>query len=145
MKRQRLQWAKWQYFQNDSQPRQKRAHPEHDIQVSFFDEVRLRRLRDNRWNLVFAIPNGEIRHWSAAKRLKREGVEPGIPDVFCAVPSGKYAGLWLEFKAPKGSLSDAQKEKAELLRLAGYRVEVVKNTDAAIAIVEEYLRNASKF
>lgn len=121
-----------------------RNRPEHDIQSTFFDLVRLRRKKDPRWNLIFAIPNGELRHRVVAKRLKAEGVEPGIPDVFCAIPSGNYAGLWLEFKAPKRSPSDAQKEKAELLRQAGYRVEVVNNAEKAIKIVEEYLGYAKK-
>lgn len=116
-----------------------RNRPEHEIQSAFFDLVRLRRKKDPRWNLIFAIPVGDVRHWVVAKRLKREGVEPGIPDVFCAIPSGGYAGLWLEFKTPRGSLSRDQREKIGMLREVGYRVEIVRDPEVAEQIVEEYL------
>lgn len=112
---------------------------EHYIQAAFFELVRLRRSSDPRWNLIFAIPNGGHRNIVTARRLKLEGVEAGIPDVFCAVPAGDYAGLWLEFKTPRGSLSRDQREKITLLREAGYRVEVVRDPQVAEQIVEEYL------
>lgn len=115
-----------------------RRSPEHLIQSSFFDEVRLRRRLDKRWSLIFAIPNGEHRHIAAAKRLKAEGVEPGIPDVFVAVPSSGYSGLWLEFKAPGKYPSPEQKGKIEMLREAGYMVEVVRDAEKAIQIVKDY-------
>lgn len=112
---------------------------EHYIQAAFFDLVRLRRQTDDRWRLIFAIPNGGHRNIVTARRLKLEGVEAGIPDVFCAVPAGDYAGLWLEFKTQRGSLSREQRAVIARLREAGYRVEVVRDPEAAMQIVETYL------
>ena len=36
-------------------------------------------------NVLFAIPNGGKRNISTAKRLKSEGVVPGVADLFLAV------------------------------------------------------------
>ena len=116
----------------------KNTSSEHLIQSSFFAEVRYRRKRDARYKMIFAIPSGGKRHIFTARRLKKEGTEPGIPDVCVAVPSGGYHGLWLEFKTPKGVLSAAQKEKINLLRAFGYKVEVVRDAEVAIKIVEHY-------
>lgn len=48
--------------------------------------------------LIFAIPNGGLRHPATAKKLQLEGVKAGIPDLF--IPEWK---LWAEMKRSKGS------------------------------------------
>lgn len=64
--------------------------------------------------LMFAIPNGEKRAISVAKRLKAEGVVSGVPDLAICLPNGQM--LWVEMKRIKGSrLSQEQKEVHELL------------------------------
>lgn len=50
--------------------------------------------------LLYAIPNGGHRLKSAAVRLKREGVRPGVPDVCLPVPRGAYGACYLELKRP---------------------------------------------
>jgi len=73
--------------------------------------------------LIFAIPNGEKRAISVAKRLKAEGVVSGVPDLAICLPNGQI--LWVEMKRIKGSrLSQEQKEVHKLLENLGHSVIV---------------------
>ena len=92
--------------------------------------------------VIFAIPNGGGRHALTGVTLKREGVLAGVPDVFYAWPSGGYGGLFIEFKTPRGRLSDAQKVIQEELRAAGYAVETVTSGTEAARAVDSYLATA---
>jgi len=70
--------------------------------------------------LIFAIPNGEHRAISVAKRLKAEGVVRGIPDLF--IPA---LGVWIEMKrAEGGRLSKEQRETIRYLESIGHTVIV---------------------
>ena len=58
---------------------------------------------------IFAIPNGGSRHILEAVNLKRQGVLPGVADLY--VPKWR---LWIEFKRAKGGkLTDDQVEFRE--------------------------------
>lgn len=90
---------------------------------------------------VFAIPNGGLRSPKTAARLRREGVRPGVPDLFVALPRGEWHGLFIEMKRSKGSsTSPEQLDIHADYRAVGYRVEVCKSADAAWAVLKEYLR-----
>ena len=111
------------------------AHPsEHDEQVGLVNWFR------GRFHgvLIFAIPNGEKRAISVAKRLKAEGVASGIPDLY--IPQWK---LWVEMKrASGGRLSPAQKEIIEYLEQIGDTVIVGKGArDASEQILSFYENN----
>jgi hypothetical protein len=115
---------------------------EHDIQATFFDWVRIKEKHDWRFSLVFAVPNGGQRHPRVAAKLKAEGVRPGIPDIIIMAP-GRYAekdypGAVIEFKAPKGSLTDHQSGMLHLINRAGYLVSVMRTPTAAISFLESY-------
>lgn len=70
--------------------------------------------------LIYAIPNGEKRAITTAKRLKSEGVVPGIPDLH--IPEWK---LWVEMKRSDGGrLSKEQKDMIRHLEMIGHRVVV---------------------
>ena len=70
--------------------------------------------------LIFAIPNGEKRAISVAKRLKAEGVKAGVPDLF--VPEWD---LWIEMKRREGGrLSAEQKDVIRYLECIGDTVIV---------------------
>lgn len=118
----------------------KAAATEHDLQVSC---VRWFRLEFPEYaSLLMAIPNGGRRDYVAAAKLKAEGVVPGVPDLFLAVSSGGWHGLWVEMKNGKaGEVSPAQKEMHERLRAQGYRVEVCRTFDAFVTILRDYLRS----
>lgn len=86
--------------------------------------------------LLFAIPNGGQRNIVTAKRMKDEGVRAGIPDLFLAVPRGKFHGLFVEMKKQRGGVvSESQKACMEMLSANGYCVTVCHGfTDAQEAI-----------
>lgn len=93
--------------------------------------------------LIHSIPNGanlagsqmqRIKQWN---KLKAEGALAGVPDLF--VPELR---LYIEFKYGSGKLSDKQKKVIPKLEQAGYRVEVVYSSEAAIALIKCLLNNS---
>lgn len=90
--------------------------------------------------LLFAIPNGGQRNIITAKRMKDEGVRAGIPDLFLAVPRGKFHGLFVEMKKTRGGVvSDAQKACMQMLSNNGYCVTVCHGFMDAQEAVKGYL------
>lgn len=89
--------------------------------------------------LLHHSPNGGKRNAREAARFKAMGTRAGFPDLFLAVPSNVYHGLFVELKTDKGRLTDNQKAYGELLSGQGYRVEVVRSFDEFKTIINEYL------
>jgi hypothetical protein len=119
-------------------PRAPKAPEEHDEQVQVFKHL------DREYGegiLAYAVPNGGKRDPVTGKRLKDEGVKPGVPDICLAEPRGGYHGLYIEMKRTvKGKVSPEQKIWISELRIRGYRVEVCRGAETAIAVIEEYLK-----
>lgn len=67
--------------------------------------------------------------------LKGMGVKSGIPDIFI-VARGRVYGL--ELKAPKGSVSEAQREAHRALELAGCPVAICKSLDDVAAFLKRH-------
>lgn len=51
--------------------------------------------------ILFAVPNGGIRHASTARRLKAQGVVAGVSDLILLTPRGGYGALCIEMKRPQ--------------------------------------------
>ena len=62
---------------------------EHQIQCAVIDFCALKGIP------IFAIPNGGFRHITTAKKLQREGVKSGVPDLFIPVIRPQYGGMFL--------------------------------------------------
>lgn len=90
-------------------------------------------------NLLFSIPNGEYRSMSVAKRLKKEGLQPGVPDLFLAIPRGPYHGLFIEMKSLTGKPSKLQSAWLAALSSMGYRAVICRGFEVAKKEIEEYL------
>jgi hypothetical protein len=91
--------------------------------------------------LHYAIPNGGKRGQMEAIRLKQQGVVAGVPDICIPVARKGHHGLYIELKrVAGGTVSDAQQYWMEALAKEGYKAEIVRGYDAAIAIVEEYFK-----
>ena len=88
---------------------------------------------------VFSIPNGADVNSSNRIRLTREGLLPGVPDLFFPVASNGFHGLFMEVKSEKGHVSKHQKETMSKLSLNGYKCVVVYSFDDAIKEIKEYL------
>ena len=116
-------------------PALKISPSEHSEQVGFINWFRSQYPEI----LIFAIPNGEKRAISVAKRLKAEGVVRGVPDLF--IPAWN---LWIEMKRVSGGrLSTDQKQMISYLENIGHTVIVGKGaTDASQHIRKFMEKNA---
>ncbi len=88
---------------------------------------------------LFSIPNGGWRDPIGAAILKREGLRPGVSDMFLARPIGKYHGLFLELKAPNGKVSDEQSRFIIEMTKLGYSAGACYSLDQAVKYIADYL------
>jgi len=132
-----------EYRATAAKPKAPKRHEESDIQQSFVAWFR-HQYPAKRRNL-FAIINGAVLRGDKAQRarqwaqLEREGANPGTADLFLSIPSGDYAGLYLETKTDKGRQSDEQKEFEAAVTADGYAYQIYRSPEAGAAIVKQYL------
>jgi hypothetical protein len=107
-----------------NRPRKRRAAPEAQIQRAIIDRLRFCGI------LAVAVPNEGKRTVVSGRHLKGTGMRPGFPDLIC-MQAGQAA--FLEVKAPKGRVSEAQDTMHDELQRQGMRVAVVRSQDEAIA------------
>lgn len=90
---------------------------------------------------MHAIPNGGSRHPAEAVRLQKQGVKPGVPDIFLPEPRGQYHGLYIEMKrAEKGKTSADQDRWLHHLASRGFMTAVCYSCDSATHIIEQYMK-----
>lgn len=126
--------------------RKKRDNEEWRIQASFFQwwavTAKTHRIAEC---LFFHIPNGSILGNFASERairgrmLKLAGVRTGVADCFLSVPSGKFHGLYIEFKKPGGKPSAAQQEFLGFALARGYSCHICESQAMACAVTLDYL------
>ena len=93
---------------------------------------------DLRW--MHAIPNGaRFSSIGTAAKIKREGLTPGIADMFLPLARGDRHGLYLEFKFRKGRQSPRQKEFQFWCENHGYGYAIARSVDEATHEVLCYL------
>ena len=118
-------------------------HEESDIQQAFVAWFRFQYPAKRR--SLFAIINGAVlsgdkaqrsRQWA---RLEKEGASPGTADLFLSIPSGDYAGLYLETKTEKGTQSDDQKAFEAAVTADGYGYAIYRSPEEGRKIVKKYL------
>lgn len=80
-----------------------------------------------------SIPNEGVRHTKAAARLISMGLRAGVPDLVVL-----YQGrsIYFELKAPKGALSESQRQFHRKLVYCGFQVITCRTPEC----VEESLR-----
>lgn len=93
--------------------------------------------------LLFAIPNGmAASSLKEARKIKREGMRPGVVDTCLPVPRGRYHGLFLEMKRSNGVPSDLtanQRWWIERLTAQGYLATWAPGWEKASQIILNYL------
>lgn len=106
--------------------------PETQIQQTFIELLDLCAVPE----LVYwAVPNGGKRSITEARRLKREGVKAGAPDVHFLLRGQFYV---MEIKRQGGRLSDAQKLFIPRLVAAGAIAAVAYSIDQCIEQAERW-------
>lgn len=113
-------------------------HIESDDQKALFIVMSMHLKRYPELEGAFAIPNGGKRDAREAMRLKAEGVRPGIPDIFIPAARGKYHGLFIEMKSPKGKVSEYQENMLVLLNSFGYLAIVAYGWEDAWIKIQKY-------
>lgn len=88
-------------------------------------------------------PAGFIMSAGMGMKMTRMGYRKGTLDVMIFEPRGLLHGLFIEFKAPGGTTSDAQKEFIKEADKRGYMAVVCYSTSTAITILENYLKSNS--
>ena len=91
--------------------------------------------------LMYHVPNGGDRNIVTAKRLKEQGVKPGVFDICLPVSRGKYGAMYVEMKREKGGrLSESQKQWMETSVQFGNYCVVCHGFEEAANEIEKYLR-----
>ncbi len=98
---------------------------------------------------LIAIPNGGYRKGLEAARLIGLGVKPGVSDVFLALPTHGYHGLWIEMKKPrpdfptpyaaKAAFTNNQRAWHDLMIAQGYVCALCYGWEAAQGVIISYL------
>jgi hypothetical protein len=112
---------------------------EHELQVQIVTRSLALAERHPEILMLHAIPSGDWRGWGVGKKLKAEGVIPGVPDLCLPVARGGYHGLYMEVKKAGGHVRPDQWEFMEALHEQGYFVRVCNHLGTAIEIIENYL------
>ena len=95
-------------------------------------------------DLLFSIPNGiplanqNIRT-KIYNKLKEEGLQPGVPDLFLAVGNSIYNGLFIEVKSKTDRLRKTQADMIRELESENYKCIIVRSLDEFMEVIKEYL------
>ena len=92
---------------------------------------------------AFAHLPEAVRRGIAWKRLEEQGAVKGAADLFLSIPSGDYAGLYVEMKTERGKQSPEQAEFEKAVIEQGYGYCVPKGAKAAIDCIISYLENGT--
>ena len=89
--------------------------------------------------ILFSIPNGGRRGKTEASIMKGEGVLAGVADLFLAMPSKNFHGLFIEMKTEKGRQTESQKRFEERAITSGYCYKICRSIDEFIDTTNKYL------
>lgn len=129
---------------NKYKPYKKHKSSEHLEQVAFFKWCKDAIIKYPELSLIYAVPNGGMRHKAVAKKLKAEGVKSGVPDIHLPISNGRYIGLWLEMKYKYNKPSEEQSAWLSVLEYVGHCCTVCYSAQDAIDAVEDYFENTNK-
>ncbi len=95
---------------------------------------------------LLAIPNAAKRTVIGGVMMKRQGLTPGVADLFLALPMGAYAGMWIEMKrrSKQAHLSNLQALFLNVMRGVGYKAIVAYGWDEAREKILEYIKDEAE-
>ena len=94
------------------------------------------------WLTFYHTPNGGKRNIREAARFKSLGVRPGVSDLTIIIDGGRV--LFVELKAPKGSLSKNQEKFLGRVDALGCPTAVCKSLTELQEFIEPYLKDLVK-
>jgi hypothetical protein len=90
--------------------------------------------------LLHHIPNEGKRSKTTGRKLKREGMKSGVPDIHLPVARGKFHSLYIELKRRKGSSTSKEQEMwLQLLGKYGNKAIRCYGWEEAAKVIVEYL------
>jgi hypothetical protein len=92
----------------------------HTVTIRFGGDVGDQLLSDR----LIHCPNGGSRNRFEAYKLKRMGVQAGVPDLQLPLPVTGFCGGWWELKAGKNDTTDNQDQWHAFLRSIGHHVAI---------------------
>lgn len=114
---------------------------EHTEQTVVVEFCRVRKIP------IFSIPNGthlfgtKLQRAGQMRKLKAEGLSPGMVDVCIPCPTKKYHGLFIEMKRRDiKKPSKAQEEWIRALNAWGYLAVVCSGAGEAIEVIKSYFK-----
>lgn len=98
-------------------------------------------------DVVFCASVGEVNEYglSQAQRFSKigsrigQGYLPGYPDIQFNEPRGKFHGLFLELKKPKGKVDEKQVSIRQKLLAKGYQHHITYNYLSTLRKIVEYM------
>jgi hypothetical protein len=95
---------------------------------------------------VIKIHNEGQRSRSTNRILPRLGLRSGASDLFFALPTSYYAGLWMEIKKDGWKITASQKEHVQRqldfisqMQENGYMARMVIGVDEGIKLLNDYM------
>ena len=96
------------------------------------------------------IPNEQVlfssknkQKWGWWKKLLKMGYRPGVSDLFLALPTKNFHGVWIELKRIKNGKqtmpSANQVEFLNNMTEKGYRTEIIYTVDSGIALIKAHV------
>jgi hypothetical protein len=111
------------------------SKPEQKIQISVANYLRLRYPK-----LLWTIsPVGLIISRNMGMLAVRMGYKAGTPDIMIFAPRGVWHGLFVELKAPGGTVSDEQTSFLAGAFESRYATAICWSYDEAIKTIDQYL------
>lgn len=94
---------------------------ESDMQIQFFSWIRRLALLDERFHLVYSVPNEGAQSETRRLKMYRMGLTRGVSDINVDLPShdNRFGYLRIELKAASGVQSSDQKEYQRLVNQYG--------------------------
>ena len=125
-----------------AKPPRRRTHLEYAIQTDFFVVIRKLEQVDERWGLIYSVPNAAAQSRRSRLHEYRLGLHRGVADVAVDLPSAdhSYGYLRIEFKTPTGSQSPDQRNYQRLVTTYGSGLYVIcRSVDDAFSVLANYL------
>lgn len=132
-----IKWARKKSSKKKST--KKRDDPEHQLQCAFIEWLTLAHPDVRR--VTWAVPNGVFCSITQARKLKKEGMTNGVPDISIMYPNSIYPALFIEMKIHPRKPSPEQQAMIIELRAKGFMAEVCYTIDEAMELINTYVKS----